>query len=392
MTVAIYLPNEPLGKQGGMERVTHHLAEMLRDAGYNTLLLCRVKNRLGEEYQPPVPLEFIPGGLTKTEEQTWFIDYLKRNKVEVLIDQTEGGIIGRWGIFLHRRQLPVKNLKLIAVQHNSQLTFLRYYKLIQSRKFSFCWVTWLYNECFLRIKKWRAYLLQKSLFKDLSINYDNIVTLSHGGIDEFVQLCPTVDRDKLVCIPNAIRMIEPPDLSIKEKRCLYVGRLDNKAKGVDRLLRIWKQVEQNNEDWQLDIVGDGPDGKWLHEYATELNLSRVRFHGFQDPIDYYKRASIFCMTSTFEGFGMVLVEAMQHGCVPIAFDSFPAVRDIINHEITGFLVPSFNENKYSELLTIQIADKASLGEMLRPVLQSINKFCSKSIVNKWVLIFSKFFS
>lgn len=386
--ITIYLPNEPLGKQGGMERVTHHLAEMLRDAGYNTLLLCRVKNRLGEEYQPPVPLEFMPVGLNKTEEQTWFIDYLKRNKVEVLIDQTEGGIIGRWGIFRHRRRLPVKNLKLIAVQHSSQVSILRYYKLIQSRKFSFNWVTWLYNECFLRIKMWRAYLLQKSLFKDLSINYDNIVTLSHGGIDEFVQLCPTVDRDKLVCIPNAIRMIEPPDLSIKEKRCLYVGRLDNKAKGVDRLLRIWKQVEQSNEDWQLDIVGDGPDGKWLREYATELNLSRVRFHGFQDPEAFYKRSSIFCMTSTFEGFGMVLVEAMQHGCVPIAFDSFPAVRDIIENNKSGILVTAFDTQGFASCVLSIIQDGVLLKKFEQNLHGLLCQFDSTGLIEDWKKLLS----
>lgn len=381
--ICVYIDNEPLGKQGGMERVTHHLAEMLRDAGYNTLLLCRVKNRLGEEYQPPVPLEFMPGGLTKTEEQTWFIDYLKRNKVEVLIDQTEGGIIGRWGIFRHRRQLPVKNLKLIAVQHNSQLTFLRYYKLIQSRKFSFCWVTWLYNECFLRIKKWRAYLLQKSLFKDLSINYDNIVTLSHGGIDEFVLICPTVDRDKLVCIPNAIRMIEPPDLSIKEKRCLYVGRLDNKAKGVDRLLRIWKMVEQHNVDWQLDIVGDGPDGKWLQSYANELELRRVTFHGFQEPISFYRRASIFCMTSTYEGFGMVLVEAMQHGCVPIAFDSYPAARYIIMNDKTGCIVESFNENDYAQKLEALMSSSFLATSLQNAAYTRTLSFASCKTLSRW---------
>lgn len=56
------------------------------------------------------------------------------------------------------------------------------------------------------------------------------------------------------------------------------------------------------------------------------------------------------MTSTFEGFGLVLVEAMQHGCVPIAFDSYPAVRDIISHGENGILIPPFQEEDYSNAI------------------------------------------
>lgn len=62
-------------------------------------------------------------------------------------------------------------------------------------------------------------------------------------------------------------------------------------------------------DWHLDIVGDGPDAAALKELAERLRLSNVSFEGFRNPAPYYRRASIFCMTSTFEGFGLVLPEA-----------------------------------------------------------------------------------
>lgn len=96
-------------------------------------------------------------------------------------------------------------------------------------------------------------MLQRSLFRELASDYDRIVTLSKGGIEEFKKLCPSVPGNKLVCIPN---IVEPAVLSKeerKEPRCLFVGRLDNPSKGVDRLLRIWEKVEKHvrNGIWTL---------------------------------------------------------------------------------------------------------------------------------------------
>lgn len=110
--IVIYLPYEPLGKQGGMERATHGLAEMLRDAGHRVLLLCREKNRLGETYFAPVPLAFLPSGLSRSGERDYLLKLLREEKTDVLIDQTEGGVTGRWGIFRTRTQMEEAPVKL----------------------------------------------------------------------------------------------------------------------------------------------------------------------------------------------------------------------------------------------------------------------------------------
>ncbi len=72
--IVIYLPNEPLGKQGGMERATHQLAAMLAGEGHRVTLLCRNKNRLGEEYVPPTDLVFLPAALSRKEEQNFLLN------------------------------------------------------------------------------------------------------------------------------------------------------------------------------------------------------------------------------------------------------------------------------------------------------------------------------
>lgn len=392
--IVIYLPYEPLGKQGGMERATHGLAEMLRGAGHRVLLLCREKNRLGETYFPPVPLTFLPSGLSRREEQDYLRKLLWEEKTDVLIDQTEGGITGRWGIFKNRRQMEEDSLKLVAVQHSSQYSSLRYYRLVHKRRgartFPGKLRNFLFNALALPVKQRRAWRLQKSLFRELAANYDHIVTLSSGGMEEFRLLAPGTPAEKLAAIPNALAPLEDaPVPQEKEKRVLFVGRLDNSVKGVDRLLRIWARAGKALPDWHLDIVGDGPDAARLKELAQRLQLSNVSFEGFRNPAPYYRRSSILCLASTFEGFGLVLPEAMQHGCVPMAFNSYAAVRDLVIPDRTGILVRPFDEEEYARQLIRLTQDAPLRAAMAQAGPQHAALFSPACVVREWNSLFQR---
>ncbi|WP_418386088.1 glycosyltransferase, partial [Akkermansia sp.] len=169
----------------------------------------------------------------------------------------------------------------------------------------------------------------------------------------------------------------------KEQRVLFVGRLDNSVKGVDRLLRIWARAGKSLPDWHLDIVGDGPDAAALKELAERLRLSNVSFEGFRNPAPYYRRASIFCMTSTFEGFGLVLPEAMQHGCVPMAFNSYAAVRDLVIPGKTGILAPPFDEEEYARQLLRLMQDAPLRSAMAQAGPQHAALFSPANVVREW---------
>ena len=172
----------------------------------------------------------------------------------------------------------------------------------------------------------------------------------------------------------------PPLPQEKEQRVLFVGRLDNSVKGVDRLLRIWARAGKSLPDWHLDIVGDGPDAAALKELAERLRLSNVSFEGFRNPAPYYRRASIFCMTSTFEGFGLVLPEAMQHGCVPMAFNSYAAVRDLVIPGETGILAPPFDEEEYARQLLRLMQDDPLRSAMAQAGPQHAALFSPANVV------------
>ena len=108
------------------------------------------------------------------------------------------------------------------------------------------------------------------------------------------------------------------------------------------------------------------------------------FEGFKDPKPYYQKAKIICLTSIYEGWGMVLTEAMQFGCVPIAFDSFPAIRDIIIPNETGILVKPFSKKEYIFKLIHLMEDDNYRTQLSQKGFEYVKKFDKSNILPKWI--------
>ena len=125
ISILIFNGNEPLPKQGGMERVTDSLARGLKDKGFNVILICKNKNRLGESYNAPVPLYFIPN----ENSQNYIKQIVQENNITHIIDQGEGEIIGKFGYF--KKRYPLFNdITMIAVQHNYAKAIIKNYKIL----------------------------------------------------------------------------------------------------------------------------------------------------------------------------------------------------------------------------------------------------------------------
>ena len=155
---------------------------------------------------------------------------------------------------------------------------------------------------------------------------------------------------KIISIPNPVtaNSFQENATVKKEKQILFVGRLV-KDKGLDYLLQIWKEIEPKYLDWTLSILGEGPLLPYLEENIQKLGLKQIRILGAKPDISiFYQKASILMMTSIFEGWPLVLFEAMNYKCVPIAFDSFASLKDIIDNNLNGFRIPPFDTNIYTK--------------------------------------------
>lgn len=133
------------------------------------------------------------------------------------------------------------------------------------------------------------------------------------------------------------------------------------------------------------MIGDGKDFNTIvSRYKT---IPNVEFTGYSNPIQYYKRAKILMMTSVFEGWGMVLAEAMSYSVVPIAFDSFLSLRDLIDNSLQ--LVKPFNIKEYINKLTILMSNEATLVQLRDVGYKRIHKYSINAVVDNWENLFDE---
>lgn len=178
---------------------------------------------------------------------------------------------------------------------------------------------------------------------------EQVIVLSQSYIPLYQKFSGLTDISKLKAIPNCVPFeyhLSRQEMQQKQNKVLVVGRMVDFPKRISLILEMWSLIEKQARDWTLEIVGDGPDLETFRSQAAHLGLSSVSFEGRQNPIDYYKRASIFLMSSEFEGFPMTLVEAQQMGCVPIAFDSFDSLKEVVCNGKNGIIVPKNDKEQY----------------------------------------------
>ena len=252
--------------------------------------------------------------------------YILSHQIEVLINQW---VVPFYATLVWKWATYGTNCKVYSVHHNPPDTNMR----IQSLK--------------RKVESGKGYLKGMYGFvrevSRLSLafcikNSHKFILLSPAFIPIAQKFSRVKHPTKFLAIPNPIPMsVSDEDVS-KEKEIIYVGRIEYNQKRTDRVVDIWRELEPRYPDWKLTIVGDGNDREDLLNRIDEYGLKRVEITGFVNPINYYKRASILLLTSEYEGFGLVVAEAMSQGVVPVVYNSFESVKDLITDGYNGVLV------------------------------------------------------
>lgn len=232
--------------------------------------------------------------------------------------------------------------------------------------------------------RWRRYV--KRIYNIIWKTSDKVVVLSKSHITPWMNLSSADSKEKFVVIPNMNSFEQSfslEDLSQKEKNVLIVSRLSEHEKNISRLLKLWKRIEENSffNDWNLVIVGDGPDRQTYENYAKE-NLCRYFFTGRQPSQEYFKKAPLFIMSSAQEGWGLVITEAQQMGCVPIVFNTFSSAKDIIIDQENGFLVD--NEKQFLQRLKLLMQDSGIRDKMAENAMETSHRFEKEKVANMWL--------
>lgn len=183
------------------------------------------------------------------------------------------------------------------------------------------------------------------------------------------------------------------DLANKQKEIIYVGRIDHQQKRTSRIIETWSLLEDKFPDWTLRIIGDGEERENLERFCKDLNLRNVFFEGFKQPTEYYKRASALLLTSEYEGFGLVIVEGMSFGVVPVVLGSYSAVYDIIKNGENGIIVPydkssGFHPEEMAKHITWLIEHETERDNIARNAYESSKTFSLDKIASSWQSVFN----
>ena len=173
---------------------------------------------------------------------------------------------------------------------------------------------------YIGLKRKRHYVYQ---FRKL----DHVVLLCQHDADCYYQYDPKFHP---AVIYNPLTLI-PGDISKgTSKRFLAVGRFSRQHKGFDLLIKAFDLFAHNNSEWGLDIIGEGPEEKLYRKLIKEYKLEDIiTIHPFTNHIQFfYSKAQVYVLSSRWEGFGLVLVEAMAHG-LPVVSSDLPTSKEIL---------------------------------------------------------------
>ena len=350
--VLFFCPREVNATMGGIERVTDSLARHLIKEGFKVVFMS-VEHTCDEPYECIAPQYFT----RLNDNEQWILEIIRKYDIGVVINQ-----MGFFS-FCSKASLPT-TVKVITVMHDS------YYAMYPRLELNV-------------LRKWKWKHVINKLLRNIYDQSDKVVVFVPPFIEEYKFFCPYAKDEKFAVIPNS-NSFDHPTPKPKEKKLLWVGRHAEWHKRTTDMLKIWSELESKFPEWSIDILGDGPDGEGVRKFHKQLNLKRCSLRGVKDPYPYYERASIICMTSSFESFGMVLTEGMQHGCVPIAYDSYTAVRYIIHDSQDGILVKPFDTVEYANKLARLMEDEEERNRMSAAARESVKLYDAENVFPKWI--------
>lgn len=231
----------------------------------------------------------------------------------------------------------------------------------------------------------------RSRYRLLYDNCDRLVMLSERDFANFAKLAGIKPDEKFIAIGNALSFkgfLKPEELDGKSPEVMMLSRMDERSKRISAALKIWQKAAIPG--WTLVIVGGGPDLDYFKKLARRMGLANVSFEGRQpDAIPYYRRAAVYMLTSSYEGWGITLTEAQQMGAVPIAFDSYPALRDVLTDGEDGVIVRNNDTDGFVAKLRDLIQDRDKREGLALNGLNNCRRHSVENVVNQWIKLLEK---
>lgn len=226
-------------------------------------------------------------------------------------------------------------------------------------------------------QRYVAHLLKKGLKKASCI-----VALTEGDAIEWQAFHPVVK-----VIPNIVHLNEGKISNHQNKRAIWVGRFDYQKRPLE-IVKIWQQIHPSFPDWHLDIYGDGEQKQLLQNAISSQNMN-IHLHEPTNHIfEAYRNSSVLVVTSLYEPFGLVILEAMSCGLPVVSYDSPYGPSSIIVDGVDGFCIERDNIESFTKRLG-QLMDSQSLRlKMGTNAVKASKIYSAEQIMPGWKNLFN----
>lgn len=371
---------------GGVQRVTDVLAKEFERRGHNVIFICTESQNRDDVY-PYYSAKQIYLDSNKNDEE-FTADYckiLQTNDINVVISQE-----ARSDSLLLLENTPIC-VKRISVVHINPYAIIgneqRIKRAIRSRRLVTNLAKYLVM-LFPHIAR-RYYRFKENKFyrRILGVS-DKLVFLSPSFVELLKENIPDISSRKLAAIGNPNTFVPKHEVGTKENLIICVARLSEVPKNVRDFILVWQQLYKDNPKWKAIIVGDGPDRGMLESFAKKKGVRNLSFVGRVENVgNYYQRAKFVCMTSIYEGWGMVLTEGMSYGCVPCVYGSYGAAFDIVDDGVNGIISTPFRPKEMADRIQTLINDESRLVQMSSSAIEKVKDFNADKVADKWDALF-----
>lgn len=214
--------------------------------------------------------------------------------------------------------------------------------------------------------------------------YNNVVVLTESDKKCYEQL-----KIHVSLIPNGIKLPAKIEQKQRKKTICSIGRLDPQKK-FDSLMRAFAIIAPTYPEWNLEIYGQGSIRNELEQVIVDLNLTnRIALMGITNDVNsVLQENSIFVVSSEYEGFSIVLIEAMANGIACVSYDCPTGPGEIITDDFDGILVENQNEAKLAENIEKLILNQDLRKELGANAMKSVQKYSINNVGKQWIDMFS----
>lgn len=199
------------------------------------------------------------------------------------------------------------------------------------------------------------------------------------------------DLPNIEVIPNAAMHVSDAYSDVMNKRVIAVGRLDYQ-KGFDRLIQAWELVQHTGKftDWKLDIFGQGEWREMLQQMIDKAELQNtVCLNRPTKQIgEEYVKSDMLVVSSNYEGFPMVMIEAMACGLPVVSFDYKCGPKDIIQSGINGLLVPNGDIQALADAMMKVMEDEAYRKMLSLNARKVVDTYSEQAVMAQWIRLFT----